>query len=317
MRIVITGVAGFIGSNLADFLLERNHQIIGIDNFSTGQERFVSKACKNNLFTLIKEDIDQLNVNSSCFKDVDTIIHLAANADVRFGPNHPKRDLKENTINTSTMLEVARINNIPKFIFSSTGSVYGEHDQVPTKENASFPIQTSLYGASKLAGEGLITAYSYAYGLESYIFRFVSILGPRYSHGHVVDFYNQLIKNNQTLKILGDGNQTKSYLHVKDCIRAIYMALSKDDKSKHVNIFNIGTPETITVTNSAMFIAENMNLKPKFEYSGGSQGWIGDNPLIHLCCNKIKKELGWKPEYTIKESLQDTVNYLKSNFKNK
>ncbi len=316
MKIILTGVAGFIGSNLADFLLERNHQIIGIDNFSTGQERFLSKAYKNNSFILLKQDIDKVDVNNDLFKDVDTIIHLAANADVRFGPNHPKKDLKENTINTSNMLEVARINKIRKFIFSSTGSVYGEHDQVPTKENASFPIQTSLYGASKLAGESLITSYSYAYGLESYIFRFVSILGPRYTHGHVVDFYNQLINNNETLKILGDGTQTKSYLHVNDCIRALNLALTKDDNLKLVNIFNIGTPETITVTNSARFISENMNLNPSFEYTGGSQGWIGDNPLIHLCCNKIKNELGWIPEFTIKESLKDTIEYLKFNTDN-
>ena len=173
MKIILTGVAGFIGSNLADFLLERNHQIIGIDNFSTGQERFLSKAYKNKSFILLRQDIDQLDVNNNNFKNVDAIIHLAANADVRFGPNHPKKDLKENTINTSNILEIARINKIRKFIFSSTGSVYMHMTKSQPKKMLF--LYKHLYMELKLAGEALIT-YSYAFGLESYIFRFVRSL---------------------------------------------------------------------------------------------------------------------------------------------
>ena len=310
MKILITGVAGFIGSNLNDFLLNKGHKVIGVDNFSTGKDLFLSKAIKSKNFSLIKSDICNLDINDTRFKEIDVIVHLAANADVKDGPKHPKKDLQENTINTSTVLELARCNKVKRFIFSSTGSVYGEHIEVPTKENASFPIQTSLYGASKLAGESLITAYSYAYGLESYIFRFVSILGQRYTHGHVVDFYNKLMSNNKQLEILGDGTQTKSYLHVKDCVRALYKAIKNKKNPKLINIFNIGTPETITVTDSANIIANKLGFNPVFIYSGGDRGWIGDNPLIHLCCNKIKKELQWEPVFTIKESLIDTVDYL-------
>ena len=309
MKILITGVAGFIGSNLNDYLLAKKYKIVGIDNFSTGKKSFLSKAYNEKNFELINSDICDLDLTNSIFQDIDVIVHLAANADVRDGPKHPKKDLQENTINTSIMLELARLNDVKKFIFSSTGSVYGEHIEVPTKEDASFPIQTSLYGASKLAGESLITSYSYAYGLQSYIFRFVSILGKRYTHGHVVDFYKKLMNNNKILKILGDGTQTKSYLHVKDCIRALFKAIESDNE-KLINIYNIGTPETITVTNSAKLIANRLGFNPTFEYSGGDRGWIGDNPLIHLCCKRIKKELAWEPNYSIKESLLDTVDYL-------
>lgn len=310
MKILMTGVAGFIGSNLNDALLENGHTVVGIDNLSTGRIEFLSKALKSEKFNLIKNDICSINIYDPRFKNTDVIIHLAANADVRNGPKHPKKDLQENTINTSTMLELARSNQIKKFIFSSTGSVYGEHSEIPTKEDASFPVQTSLYGASKLAGESLITSYSYAYGLESYIFRFVSILGERYTHGHVVDFFNKLKNDNNVLEILGDGSQRKSYLHVKDCVRALIKAVENKNNFNLINIFNIGTPEIITVTDSAKIISKKLGLDPLFKYSGGDRGWIGDNPHIHLCCEKIKKELSWEPKYSIKESLLDTVEYL-------
>ena len=310
MKILITGVAGFIGSNLNDLLLEKGHSIVGIDNFSTGKIEFLSKSINLKNFNLIKNDISALDINDPIFKNIDVIIHLAANADVKDGPKHPKKDLQENTINTSIMLELARLNGIKKFIFSSTGSVYGEHAEVPTKEDSAFPIQTSLYGASKLAGEGLITAYSFAYGIESYIFRFVSILGERYTHGHVVDFFKKLNKDSTFLEILGDGTQTKSYLHVKDCISALQKAIENKNNPNLINIFNIGTPETITVTDSAKLIASRLGLNPEFRYSGGNKGWIGDNPLISLSCERIKRELGWEPVFSIKQSLLDTVDYL-------
>ena len=312
MNILVTGAAGFIGSNLVDLLLEKNHNVLGIDNFSTGKKEFLSKAFQNNNFTIIDKDINDIGLENDNFKNIDAIFHLAANADVKDGPKHPTKDLKENTINTSKILEIARKNKINKIVFSSTGSVYGEHFEIPTQEDSSFPIQTSLYGASKLAGEGLLSSYSYAYGIQSYIFRFVSILGPRYTHGHVVDFFEKLKRDKSKLHILGDGTQKKSYLHVSDCIRALDLALN-DKRKNLVNIYNIGTPEIITVKNSATIISKYLNLNPIFEYSGGSRGWIGDNPHIHLCCKKIKEELGWEPLKNIKDSLIDTLSYLTKN----
>lgn len=312
MNILVTGAAGFIGSNLVDLLLEKNHKVLGIDNFSTGKKEFLSKAFQNSNFTIIDKDINDMGLENDNFKNIDAIFHLAANADVKDGPKHPTKDLKENTINTSKILEIGRKNKIKKIIFSSTGSVYGEHFEIPTKEDSSFPIQTSLYGASKLAGEGLLSSYSYAYGIQSYIFRFVSILGPRYTHGHVVDFYEKLKRDKARLHILGDGTQKKSYLHVSDCIRALDLALN-DKRKNLVNIYNIGTPEIITVEDSAKIISRYLNLNPVFEYSGGSRGWIGDNPHIHLCCKKIKEELGWEPLKNIRDSLIDTLSYLTKN----
>ena len=162
------------------------------------------------------------------FKNVDRVYHFAANADVRFGLKHRKKDINQNILVTYRILETIKKNKINELIFSSTGSIYGEATQIPTKENSPFPIQTSLYGASKASAEAIISAYSEAYELKSYIFRFVSILGNRYTHGHVFDFIKKLKKNKNVISILGDGNQKKSYLHVDDCIRAIDLGVRKN-----------------------------------------------------------------------------------------
>src|SRR5262249_54570563 len=146
------------------------------------------------------------------------VFHLAANADVRFGTNHPRRDLEQNTIATFNVLEAMRANGIAKIAFSSTGSVYGEAKTIPTPEDAPCPVQTSLYGASKIAGEGLISAYCEGFGFQGWIFRFVSVLGPRYTHGHVFDFFRKLSADPTRLEVLGNGTQRKSYMHVNDCV---------------------------------------------------------------------------------------------------
>ena len=246
---------------------------------------------------------------SSFFVGMDAVFHLAANADVRFGPNHPSRDLEQNTIATHKVLEAARIAGVKKFIFSSTGSVYGEADVVPTPEDAPFPIQTSLYGASKLACEGLIAAYAESFGIQAWIFRFVSILGPRYTHGHVYDFYEQLTQHPNSLTVLGNGHQKKSYLHVSDCIEAIHTSLGKSLNS--VNIINLGVDGYCEVRDSIGWITSEMNLDPEISFGKESKGWIGDNPLIHLSTLKIQN-LGWKPKFTIEEGVRDTVRFLRS-----
>ena len=192
-KILITGCAGFIGSHLVDFFLKKKFQIIGIDNLSTGNIKFLNKALKKKDFKFYKKDLLKDNI-SKYFKNIDTVYHLAANADVRFGLKHTKKDINQNIIVTYKILEAMRKNNVKKIMFSSTGSVYGESKQIPTNENAPFPTQTSLYGASKISAEGIISAYCEGFNLKSYIFRFVSILGPRYSHGHVFDFVKQLKK---------------------------------------------------------------------------------------------------------------------------
>jgi UDP-glucose 4-epimerase len=309
-KVVVTGAAGFIGSNLVDSLLSQDIDVLGIDNLSTGRIEFLEEALLQPNFKLEVLDLYTSSDLSKIFLGADAVFHLAANADVRFGPDHPSRDLEQNTIVTHKVLEAARIDDIKKFIFSSTGSVYGEAEVVPTPEDAPFPIQTSLYGASKLACEGLITAYAESFGMQAWIFRFVSILGPRYTHGHVFDFYQQLMKDPKRLTVLGNGHQKKSYLHVSDCVSAIHLSLKKPSKS--VNIINLGVDGYCEVRDSVGWITSEMGVNPEISYGKGSKGWIGDNPLIHLDTKRILS-LGWSPRYSIEEAVRDTVSYMYAN----
>jgi UDP-glucose 4-epimerase len=238
------------------------------------------------------------------------VFHLAANADVRFGLEHPRKDLDQNIIATFNVLEAMRANGIKGIGFSSTGSIYGEADVFPTPETAPFPTQTSLYGAAKLAGEGLIEAYCEGYQFEGYIFRFVSILGERYTHGHVFDFYKSLLANPHELRVLGNGHQRKSYLHIQDCLDAMLLAIERArDK---VNIFNLGTHEYCEVNDSIGWITGQLGVKPKLNYTGGERGWIGDSPFIFLDTAKIRS-LGWKPKLTIREGVIRTLEWLQAN----
>ena len=310
MKYFITGGAGFIGSNLADRLLNNGHNVVVYDNFSTGLEDFLKKAKESNNFNLINGDVLDFNHLSECMSGCDFVFHFSANADVRFGLDHPFKDLEQNTIATFNVLEAMRLNNIKKIAFPSTGSIYGEQKIIPTPEDVSFPLQTSLYGASKLACEGLIEAYCEGFNFQSWIFRFVSILGERYTHGHVFDFCNKLFQNPDELSVLGNGHQKKSYLYIQDCIDAILVAIEKSNEK--INIFNLGTDGYCEVNDSIKWIIDYLKLNPTINYTGGDKGWIGDNPFIFLDCGKIKK-LGWKAKYSIKESIICTLKYLIDN----
>ena len=310
-KVFITGACGFIGSNLVDRLLKDGYKVVGWDNRSTGRIEFLNDALNNPNFTLIEGDNLNVSALSEAMIGCDVVFHLAANADVRFGLNHPSKDLNQNTIATFNVLTAMKERGIKKIIFSSTGSVYGESTVIPTPENAAFPIQTSLYGASKVACESMIQAYSEGYGFESYIFRFVSILGERYTHGHIFDFYKQLIEHPEYLNVLGDGTQRKSYLYVQDCVDAMLHVLSLKSETK-VNIYNLGTNEYVQVNDSVRFILEHLNLKPEIRYSGGNKGWIGDNPFIFLDTTKIRNT-GWNAKLTIKQGVISTLTWLQKN----
>lgn len=309
-RVAITGGAGFIGSHITEDLLNDGWEVILLDNFQTGRREFLKQIEKNASLKIHSIDLLTHRKISDFFSDCQRVYHLAANADVRFGPSHPELDLEQNTIVTHRVLEASRVSGVPEFIFSSTGSVYGDSRIIPTPEDAPFPIQTSLYGASKLAGEGLVQAYSEAFGIKSWIFRFVSILGPRYSHGHIYDFYQQLRVDPKKLKVLGNGSQKKSYLHVKDCISAIKYAVMEPGAG--VRTFNLGTEEYCEVKNSISWICDELGLSPEIDYGTGDQGWIGDNPFIFLDTRKIR-QIGWKPRFSIEDGVRETVRYLHKN----
>ena len=310
MRVMVTGAAGFVGSHMVDRLLSAGHSVAGLDNMSTGQQRFLESAMVHPQFTFHQADLLDRKSLGHAMEGAELVVHLAANADVRFGTEYPRKDLDQNTIATWNVLETMREQGSKRIVFSSTGSVYGEPDIFPTPETCPFPIQTSLYGASKLAAEALIQAYSEGFGLQGYIFRFVSILGERYTHGHVFDFYQQLAEHPEHLHVLGNGHQRKSYLYVHDCIDAILTAIDRaDDK---VNIFNLGTDDYCEVNDSIGWICGHLGLHPRLTYSGGERGWVGDSPFILLDCSRIRA-LGWRPRLTIQESVLATIKYVSGN----
>lgn len=309
MRVLVTGAAGFIGSTLTDRLLSLGHSVVGVDNFSTGQPEFLEGARANPNFVLREQDLLDLDALVEAAAGVDLVVHFAANADVRFGPDHPRRDLEQNIIVTWNVLEAMRRNGVKRIAFSSTGSVYGEAAVIPTPEDAPFPVQTSLYGASKISAEGLITAYSESFQMEAFVFRFVSILGERYTHGHVLDFYKKLQADPGRLQVLGNGTQRKSYLYVQDCVDAILLTLEK--AKDRVNIFNLGTNEYCQVKDSIGWITAHLGVTPELEFGQGDRGWIGDNPFIFLDTEKVRA-LGWAPKLTIQQAVIKTVEYLQA-----
>lgn len=310
MRILVTGAAGFIGSNMTARLLADGHEVVGFDNFSTGQERFLEGPLASPRFRLVRGDLLDAQRLTTAMEGVEDVIHLAANADVRFGLQHPRKDLEQNTIATHNVLEAMRAAGAKRIAFASTGSVYGEPEIFPTPENAPFPIQTSLYAASKLAAEGMIAAYAEGFGIQGFIFRFVSILGEHYTHGHVFDFYRQLKDHPEYLDVLGNGRQRKSYLYVQDCLDAILRAMSQP--GPRIQVFNLGQNEYCEVNDSIRWISERMGVRPELRYAGGERGWVGDSPFIFLDCSRMRS-LGWTPKLSIREGVERTVDFLAAN----
>jgi UDP-glucose 4-epimerase len=309
-RALITGGAGFIGSTLADRLLHDGVEVAILDDFRTGRHEFIAGALERGA-DLFEGDVLDDAVLRAAVEGCDTVFHLQANADVRHGLEHPQRDLEQNTIATANVLEAMRAAGARRIGFSSTGSVYGDADVTPTPEDGPFPIQTSLYAASKVAGEGMIGAYAHGFGFTGLVFRFVSVLGERYTHGHVIDFYRALKADPSRLHILGNGRQTKSYLYVQDCVDAILTATAHHDDDPGAHIYNLGTDETVTVDDSIATITAQMGLTPQIEKTGGDRGWAGDSPLIHLDTEKIRS-LGWAPTLSIRDAIARTLEWFET-----
>jgi UDP-glucose 4-epimerase len=309
-RALVTGGAGFIGSHLVDRLLHEGCDVTVYDNLSTGRGEFLEDARRDPRLRFIEADLLDQATLVAAVQGHDVVFHLAANADVRFGTQHPRRDLEQNTIVTHNVLEAVRIAGVPRIVFSSTGSVYGEPNVFPTPEECPFPVQTSLYGASKLAAEGLIGAYATGFGLSAVIFRFVSILGERYTHGHVFDFLKKLRADPTSIQVLGNGRQRKSYLYVEDCIEGILRAYRAEPGE--LRIYNLGADEYCTVDDSLGWICAELGVEPVRQYTGGDRGWIGDSPFILLDCGRIRS-LGWQPRVSIRDAVVRTLRYLCAN----
>ena len=310
MKAFITGGAGFIASNLADRLLQLDHSVVVYDNFSTGQRKFIEHNLQNKNYKLITADVLDKPTLTKAMQNADIVFHFQANADVRGGMENTQIDVEQNITGTHNVLEAMKINRIDRIAFASSATVYGEPEVIPTPEDIA-PVQTSLYGASKFAAEALIQAYCEYFDMHSWIFRFVSFMGPRYTHGVIFDFMRKLKKDPTTLHILGDGSQRKSYLHVNDGINAILAAIEKTKEK--TNIFNLGNKEWINVTDLADILCETLQIQDvKYEFAGGIRGWKGDTPFVHLDISKIRA-LGWEPEYSVKDTIIKTVNYLSDN----
>lgn len=307
-KVVVTGGAGFIGSHITDRLLAAGAEVTVVDNLSTGFREFVNAKAR-----FVEGDLLDQALLDQTLAGHDFVFHLQANADIRENLAYPRKNVEQNIIATQNLLEAMRKNGVKRIAFSSTGSVYGEPEVFPTPEDAPFPIQTSLYATSKVACEGLLSSYALGYGFSSWVFRFVSIMGPRYTHGHVFDFVKRLRKDPSTLHILGNGKQLKSYCHVEDCVNAIFTAVGKTGhEGGEYQVFNIGRPDMLEVNTSVSYIVRELGLSPKLTYEGGERGWVGDSPKILLDIAKLRA-LGWEPAHSLEASVVDTVRYLVQN----
>ena len=307
-KILVTGGAGFIGSHIVDRLMKTECEVVVFDNLSSGKMEFIVDHLNKTNFSLIEGDLLNTDEIDAACNGVDFVYHVAANPDVRLGAVDTKVHFDQNITATYNLLEAMRKNDVANIAFTSTSTVYGEATIIPTPENYGPLVPISLYGASKLACEALITSYSHTFDMHSWIFRFANIVGDRGTHGIIVDFINKLKDNPKQLEILGDGRQSKSYLHISDCVDAIMFAIDYIDEI--VNIFNIGSEDTIDATGIAGIVVEEMELKDvEFSYTGGRRGWKGDVPRMLLAVDKVK-ELGWSPSYTSRNSVRDTARAL-------
>lgn len=309
MKYLVTGGAGFIGSHIIDQLIKDGNEVVCYDNFSTGKKLFIQQHLKNKKFTLIKGDLLDVKKINKAMKGIDFVFHIAGYADVRSGINDHHINHLQNLEATHAVLEAMHAHNVTKIAFSSTSSVYGDAEVHPTPEFTSFH-PTSLYGAAKAASEQYIEAYAAYYDWNVYIFRFVSFVGERYTHGIIYDILKKVKENPNTLELLSDGTPRKSSVYVGDGVKAIFTAIKKAKKG--VNIFNIGHDEIMTVDEIVDTVLKAASISIKKKYLGGKRGWKGDNNFVHLD-NKKLKAIGWKPTKTLKQGIEKTVDYLLAN----
>lgn len=302
MDVIVTGGAGFIGSNLVDELINNGHNVKALDNLSNGNPSFLNPKAK-----LIKKDLVTDNFEND-IKNAETVFHFAANPDVKNSAKDTKSTFDNNVVATYRLLEACRKADVKQIVFASTSTVYGDAVLLPTPE--SYPCTPiSNYGASKLAAEAYCAGYSASYGMQTTLMRFANIFGRRSTHGVIYDFYHKLKKNSKMLEILGNGKQEKSYLYVTDVVDATITAWKK--QKGNLEVFNVGSSEKTTVDEIAKKICSHQNIKPKFEYTGGERGWVGDVPIMLLDTKKIRS-LGWKEKMSFEVGLRNYLKWLEN-----
>jgi UDP-glucose 4-epimerase len=306
-KVLVTGGAGFIGSYIVGDLLARGVPVVVYDNFCTGRADFLPRP--SDLLSVVRADVLDREALLPAMAGCDFIFHFQANADVRGGMHNTRVDLEQNTIATWNVLEAARQQGIKGLAFASSATVYGEPEIFPTPETCG-SLQTSLYGASKSACEAMIQAYSEYFGIRCFIYRFVSWIGERYTHGIIFDLMKKLSQDPTRLPLFGDGTQRKSYLYVKDGVRGVMLGIERGGAAK--NVFNLGHDHFLTVLEVVRIILDELGLRDvQLEFAGGQRGWLGDSPLVHLDTTRIKA-LGWQPETSIEEGVRRTVRYLRA-----
>ena len=301
MVVLVTGGAGFIGSHVVDRLVSGGEEVVVVDNLSSG----VSFLNPNAEF--LKIDLADRDAVEDVFKryKFDEVWHIAANPDVRVGSENPDEIYRNNVLATYNLLEAMRKAGVDRIVFTSTSTVYGEAELIPTPEE--YPtVPISIYGASKLACEALISSYCHTFDMQSWIYRFANVIGKRSNHGVIYDFIMKLRKNPEELEILGNGEQNKSYIYISDCVDAMFFGLKAEER---VNILNIGSEDQIKVKRIAEIVSEEMGLDPVFRFTGGDRGWKGDVPVMLLSIEKLKS-MGWSPKYNSEQAVRMAVRDL-------
>ena len=302
MRVFVTGGAGFVGSNLCERLLADGHQVTAHDNLMAGSLELLRECTPNPAFKFIKGDLLDLDPLEKSLRGHDAVFHLAANSDIEKGRQLPDTDFRLGTVATFNVLEAMRREGVKKLVFSSSSVIYGEPDIIPTPEDYGPLLPISLYGASKLACEGLITAFCHNYGFQAWIFRFANICGRHGTHGAIIDFIRKLKVNSSRLEILGDGKQAKPYLHVGECVDG--MIYGWKNSADPVNYFNLGCEGATPVTEIADFVVAALGLRGvQYVFTGGARGWPGDVPQVRLACEKMAR-IGWRAKLTSTEAVR-------------